>query len=263
MNRKALRQQMLLRALWRDGSATALQGWARAPPERGSRPTAQMPAPWRIARWARPIPRWRRSSAKKLCCDGARLLASAPARARRSRASGATRCRPSSRAARSSPSEPYLADSARLDWLVHRAARAADAPARRRRVRAARRAWTRRACAASHAGCGAAGKRLAGGRDLACASAAARRSDRFDPVREAFASSDARHAFVRREGLLVRVERSTTPTPRFTRALLARPRARRCARCCRSGLLVRHMAGAALRRRGWIAASTLSLEHHP
>jgi hypothetical protein len=126
MNREALRQQMLMRALWRDDAA--LQGWVRGPSSRGltayranaaalaeralgaAFPTIaalvgaesftalarhfwheQPPLRGDVGEWGDALPAF--------IADSEQLV-----------------------------DEPYLADSARLDWAVHAATRAADAP---------------------------------------------------------------------------------------------------------------------------------------
>jgi Putative DNA-binding domain len=127
MNREALRQQMLIRALWRDDAA--LQGWTRGPSSHGlaayrsnagalaeralgsAYPTlaaligaesfaalarhfwhAQPPVRGDVGEWGEALPAF--------IADSEQLA-----------------------------SEQYLADSARLDWAVHVATRAADASA--------------------------------------------------------------------------------------------------------------------------------------
>jgi hypothetical protein len=127
VNREALRQQMLMRALWRDDAA--LQGWTRAPSSHGlaayrsnagalaeralgsAYPTiaaligaesfaalarhfwhTHPPVRGDIGEWGETLPTF--------LADSEQLA-----------------------------NEPYLADSARLDWAVHAATRAADANA--------------------------------------------------------------------------------------------------------------------------------------
>lgn len=129
MNREALRQQMLLRALWRDDHA-ALQGWVRAP--------ARAAASHSVTVY--------RSNAGALA---ERALGSAfpTIAALIGEASFAALARhfwhthPPVRGdvgewgealpafiadSEQLATEPYLADSARLDWAVHAATRAAD-----------------------------------------------------------------------------------------------------------------------------------------
>jgi hypothetical protein len=129
MNREALRQQMLLRALWRD--AAALQGWVRAP--------ARAAASHGIAAY--------RSNAGALA-ERALLSAYPTIAALIGAESFAALARhfwhehppvrgdvgewgdelPAFLAASAQlAEEPYLADSARLDWAAHTATRAADA----------------------------------------------------------------------------------------------------------------------------------------
>jgi Putative DNA-binding domain len=220
MNREALRQQMLLRVLWRDGSASALQGCARAPHEAGlaayranagalaeralgaAYPTiAALVGEDAFAALARDF--WRHHPPER--GDLAEWGGALPGFIKRSAQLA---------------SEAYLADSARLDWLVHRAARAADAadvpvayellasvdPPRlvlRLTPGAALlvSAWPVVAIWQAH-------------HDNA------QTPDRFAPVREAFASNQADIAFVWREGFVVRVDRLDQGSAAFTRALL-------------------------------------------
>jgi hypothetical protein len=130
MNREALRQQMLVRALWRDGGDAALQGWAR---------------PCARATTARGLAAYRGNAGAL----AERALAGAfPTVAAlvgdESFAALARHCwqrHPPQRGdvetwgdalpgfIEASPQladEPYLADSARLDWAIHQAARATD-----------------------------------------------------------------------------------------------------------------------------------------
>jgi Putative DNA-binding domain len=127
MNREALRQQMLLRALWRDDAA--LQGWVRGPSSHG------------LAAY--------RSNAGALAerALGAAFPTVAALVGAESFAALARHFwheRPPVRGdvgewgealpafiadSEQLHSEPYLADSARLDWAVHAATRAADASA--------------------------------------------------------------------------------------------------------------------------------------
>jgi len=115
--------------------------------------------------------------------------------------------------------EPYLADSARLDWAVHQALRAADEPVEvqelqrlgqhapaqlRLRLRAGsvllRSRWPVVAIHQAHE---------------------SHAPDRFAPVRAALDQGRADMAFVWRQGWRVRVGALTEPDARFTQALLA------------------------------------------
>ena len=116
--------------------------------------------------------------------------------------------------------EPYLADVARLDWALHRAATAADdeaPPAEQDLMRLAgpdpsslylrlRAGWAV----------------LASAHPLYSIWAAHRRddADRFAEVREAFAQGRAEAVRVRRQGLRPLAERIAPPVARFEQALL-------------------------------------------
>ena len=128
--REAQRQQRLLRALWRDDDAADLQAWLRDAPARQQRglqayrinaaisaeralaaayPTvAALIGAESFAALARDL--WRRQPPER--GDLGEWGASLPILIADSE---------------SLASEPYLADSARLDWLIHVASRAADA----------------------------------------------------------------------------------------------------------------------------------------
>jgi hypothetical protein len=129
--REAQRQQQLLRALWRDGDAADLQAWLRDAPARQRHglqayrinaaasaeralatayPTvAALIGGESFAALARDL--WRRQPPER--GDLGEWGATLPAFIADSQ---------------SLTGEPYLADSACLDWLVHVASRAADAP---------------------------------------------------------------------------------------------------------------------------------------
>jgi Putative DNA-binding domain len=118
--------------------------------------------------------------------------------------------------------EPYLADSARLDWLVHRASRAADAPAAPPDLVALASTDPAHLCL-----------RLTPGAALlesrhpvvaiwqAHQPDVAHDADRFATVRAGFAAGQADSAWVRREGFHVRVDTLDAPATAFVGALLA------------------------------------------
>jgi len=223
LQREALRQQMLLRALWRDGNATPLRGWLRQPDDAGlaayrgnagavaeralasAFPTiAALVGEPSFGALARDF--WRRHPPLRgdLAQWGATLpafIADNPQLAE----------------------EPYLADSARLDWLVHQAGLAADAPGAPPAVErltgddaGALRlvlapgsvlldsAWPVAAIWQAH--------------QAACGDDD---DDRFAPVREAFARDQQDRAFVVREGFAVHVHALGDADALFTSALLA------------------------------------------
>jgi Putative DNA-binding domain len=252
---------MLLRALWRDGSAATLQGYARVPHEAGlaayranagalaeralgaAYPTvAALVGEEAFAALARDL--WRHHPPER--GDLAEWGGALPGFIERSAQLA---------------SEAYLSDSARLDWLVHQASRAADAadapvafellasvdPSRlvlQLTPGAALLAstWPVVAIRQAH-------------HDNAPA------PDRFAPVREAFASNQADSAFVRREGFVVRVDRLDEGSAAFTRALLE----------SRSLADALDLSGPAFSFDSWLARAASSrwidridiLEHHP
>lgn len=123
--------------------------------------------------------------------------------------------------------EPYLADSARLDALVHQASRAADAVGDGRRLPTALGSLAEQPAQALRLvlrpGCGL----LRSAWPVASIwhahqPAALHAANRFDAVRAAFAAERGEAAFVWREGLQVCVEAVDTPTADFTAAVLDR-----------------------------------------
>jgi hypothetical protein len=225
LQREALRQQMLVRALWRDARDGVVAGWLRGPAvERGlaayrgnaaavaeralaaAFPTVQQllgdEAFGALARtlWHRQPP-----ACGDLAAWGDTLPAFVAADAQLA-------------------DEPYLADVARLDWAVHQAASAADrsddaAPPGLARLGDTDPATLR--------------LRLAPGTALvgsphpvatiwhAHHGPGAAAPDRFAPVRAAVADGRGETALVRREGWPVRVHALPAPAVRFTAALLA------------------------------------------
>ncbi len=131
MNREALRQQMLLRALWRDDAA--LQGWVRAPARASA---AQGVAVYRSNAGA--------LAERALASAYPTLAALIGAESFAALARHFWHQHPPVRGdvgawgdalpafiadSQQLADEPVLADSARLDWAVHTATRAADASA--------------------------------------------------------------------------------------------------------------------------------------
>ena len=220
MNNEALRQQMLLRALWGDARPGVVTGWLRGAPQRITRglqayranagalaeralgtafPTvallvgdesfaalarafwhAQPPQQGDIAQWGAALPAF---------------VAAAPQLA----------------------DEPYLADVARLDWAVHQAEQAADGETSVEGLQ-------------HLADCDPAmlGLRLADGVVVIASPHPvvsiwqAHRGDapdRFAPVREALARGQGEQALVHRDGFAVRVSSLPEATARFVQAL--------------------------------------------
>jgi len=220
LQKEALRQQMLLRALWRDARPAVVAGWMRdgARFERGLSayrsnagalaeralgavfPTLlQLLSPESFAALARAF--WR--AAPPAAGDIAEWGAGLPAFIAGDDQLAA---------------EPYLADVARLEWAVHAAERAADAAPSAPDLALLGRAEP-----------AALGLRLQPGTALISSPhpivgiwQAHRSTDpaRFAPVRAAFAAGVAEHALVRRHGWKVQVLALPAPAARFTAALL-------------------------------------------
>jgi len=218
--KEALRQQMLLRALWRDARPGVVAGWLRDGPrfERGLQayranggalaeralaaafPTlvqllgdesfaalarafwqAQPPVHGDVAEWGAALPAF--------IADAEQLAA-----------------------------EPYLPDVARLEWAVHEAERAADGatPSGLERLAdgdpAALRLLLQPGCAVVSSAHPVVTLWLAH---------RSQAEDRFEPVRAAFDAGAGEHAFVCRRGWKAEVQALDPPAARFTSAVLA------------------------------------------
>jgi hypothetical protein len=220
MNREALRQQMLVRALWRDDAA--LQGWLRAP--------ARATALQAIGTY--------RGNAGALAerALGAAYPTIAALVGEESFAALARHCwqqHPPERGdlgewgaalprfIADNPQladEPYLADSARLDWALHRATRAADAQG----------TWPPELSALASTDPTRLRVQMAPGAAVIASRfpivtvwRAHQGTASFDDVRGAFNAAHAETAFVWREpGHAVRVEAVSTSDAAFTAALI-------------------------------------------
>lgn len=219
--REALRQQLLLRALWREpGAPLALRGWLASTPQADEGLAAYRGNAAAVA--ARALAATYPTVAALLGDDAFAALAQhlwrehPPARGDLAEWGDAL---PAFIAGQESlAGEPYLADAARLDGAVHRASRAADAPstpAGLDRLAQVDTAALRLQLAP--------GSALVHSRwPVASIWQAHQRSDdaRFDGVRAAFAAGRGEAALVVREGLPVRVHALDEADAAFTRALL-------------------------------------------
>ena len=218
--REIERQQLLVSALWRTTDPAALQGWLRQAPtaaahglgayrgnagaiaERalaGAYPTlAALVGEETFAALARDF--WQRHAPERgdLGEWGAALpdfIAASVALA----------------------SEPYLADSARLDWLVHRASRASDAPQAPPALEALADGAAENLRLLLRPGCAL----LSSAWPVAAIWQAHQRDgeDRFAEVRAAFAAGRGDNAFVWRDGFAVRVDALDDASAAFTRSM--------------------------------------------
>lgn len=224
--REALRQQQLLRVLWRDVDSAVLQGQARAPGPHALRtgvaayrgnagvvaeralatafPTlAEMVGVPSFAALARDVWHHHPPGRGDLAEWGDAVPGFVAASAQLAE-------------------EPFLADVAQLEWLVHRAARAADAAGDRPALDALASADPARLRLDLAPGTSL----LASDWPIAAIWLAHRRpadaADRFAEVRAAFAARRGETALVWREGHAVRVAALDRADAAFTRALLGR-----------------------------------------
>jgi len=218
---EALRQQLLLNALWHDGADPALQGWLRegraaqglaayranagAIAERALRvayPTlATLVGEASFAALARDL--WQQNPPQ--CGDLGEWGAALPALI-----AANTALAP----------EPYLPDSARLDWLVHQAARAADGPNTPAALEGLGAQSPQHLQLALRPGSAL----LASAWPVASLWSAHQQpvgEDRFAGVRAAIAAAVGEQAFVYRSGHAVRVAALAPPAAAFTAAVLA------------------------------------------
>lgn len=224
--REALRQQMLLRALWRDAPASALQGHVRA--LRGTSAQAGLAAyrgnATALAERALGghFPTVAALVGDESFAGLARAFWQRHPPQRGDLAEWGEALPDFIGASEQLAGEPYLTDVARLDGCVHLGLRAADAAAEAPALDAL----------ASHDPSQLALKLTPGAALLSSAwpvaaiwlahQRPADDADRFDDVRTAFAAQRAEHAFVWRDGYAVRVAALGDGDAAFTRALLAR-----------------------------------------
>jgi hypothetical protein len=220
---EARRQQLLLRALWRDEPGDALRGWLREAPDgandrglaayRGNAgalaeralasafPTvAALVGDESFGALARDFWQHHPPTRGDLGEWGAALPEFISTNAELA-------------------SEPYLPDSARLDWLVHQASRAADGPDQAPALDALGQHPPEGLQLALRPGCVV----LASRWPVATIWSAHQQQGegRFDAVRAAFASGAGEQALVHRDGYAVRVEALDANAARFTAAVVA------------------------------------------
>jgi len=221
--REARRQQLLLRTLWRDEPVEVLQGWLR---KRGVGLTAQGLTAYRGNAGAI-AERALASAFPTLAAlvGGASFAAMArdfwqhhpPTRGDLGEWGAALPDFVASSA--HLVSEPYLADCARLDWLVHLASRAADSPDQTPALDALAEQGPEALQLSLRPGCAV----LASDWPVASLWHAHQPAsdDGFAAVRTALTSGRGEHALVVRDGWAVRVHALDVDAAAFTRTLIA------------------------------------------
>ncbi len=251
--KEALRQQMLLRALWADARPGVVTGWLRDAPARATRGLQAYRAnAGALAERAltAAFPTVAQLVGEESFAALARALWSAQPPQRGDIGLWGEALPGFIAAAPQLADEPYLADVARLDWAVHRAEQAADRGAARGLERLAEADPARLQL------------RLAAGVALLCSAYPvvsiwqAHRSeaaDRFAPVREAFAAGRGENALVWRDGF--KAARAALPEAdaRFMQAAARRPLAGAGARPAGAGFAFDGWLLQALQQ-GWLQA---------
>lgn len=217
---EALRQQMLLRVLWRQGSEASLSGWLRDAPQRQARALAAYRANGEAVA-ARALAAAFPTVAQMIGADSFEALARAHWR-RVPPTCGDMATYGAGLADAIAADEqladvPWLADCARLDWAVHRIEGAADAPPPQGLERLGTDAPESLAIVLQP------GTALIGSPWPVALIWHAHRSDaadRFDAVRAALAAGTGEQALVWREGWRPRVTALDAGDAAFTAALL-------------------------------------------
>jgi hypothetical protein len=224
MNRELLRQRQLLRVLWRDADSGVLQGHARAPGRHALRDGVMAYRGNAGALAERALAGAFPTVAELVGDESFGALArdfwSQQPPQRGDLGEWGTGLPDFVAASAQLADEPYLADVAHLDWLVHGASRAADGPPATPALGALAVTDPVQLRLALVPGSALLSSRWP---IVAIWLAHRRPSDdpeRFAGVRAAFEADRSEHAFVWREGLAVRVAALAEPDARFARALL-------------------------------------------
>ena len=222
LHREAQRQQLLLRTLWRDAPADALHGWLHEARDGAAKAGL---AAYRANAGAiaeRALASAFPTVAALVGDDSFAGLARdfwqqhPPARGDLGEWGAALPAFVAAHAALAS--EPYLADSAHLDWLVHQASRAADGPDAAPALDALAQHPPEDLQLVLRPGCAV----LKSDYPVVAIWQAhqGEGDDRFAAVRDAFAAARADTAFVRREGFVVRVDALAAEAGTFSAAVL-------------------------------------------
>jgi Putative DNA-binding domain len=215
---EALRQQMLLRALWGDARPGVVAGWLRGAPQRGLQAYRANAGALAERALAAAYPTVAQLVGDESFAALARAFWAAAAPERGDIALWGEALSGFVAAAPQLANEPYLADVARLDWAVHVAEQAADGPTAPAGLEMLGAADPAAICL-----------RLAHGMALLrsphpiASIWQAHRShaaDRFDPVRAAFARGGGESALVWRDGFRPAVSALSAPAARFTASVI-------------------------------------------
>jgi len=252
--KEALRQQMLLRALWADARPGVVAGWWRDAPPRAARALQAYRAnAGALAEraLAAAFPTVAQLVGEPSFAAMARALWSAAPPQRGDIGTWGQALPAFITAAPQLAEEPYLADVARLDWAVHRCEQAADRSAVRGLDRLAdddpAALWLHPA----------AGLALLHSAHPVASIWQAHRStaaDRYDPVREAFAAGRGEHALVWREGFKAAVLALPEAEASFMQGLLEGATLARALDRAGAGFDFQRWLQRALQR-GWLQAA--------
>ena len=215
---EALRQRMLLRALWGDARPGVVAGWLRGAPQRGLQAYRANASALAERALAAAYPTVAQLVGDESFAALARAFWAAAAPERGDIATWGDALSGFIAAAPQLAGEPCLADVARLDWAVHVAEQAADSPTTP--------AGLELLSAADPAAIGlrlAHGMALLGSPHPIASIWLAHRSDaadRFEPVRAAFARGGGESALVWRDGFRPVVSALPEPAARFTASVI-------------------------------------------
>lgn len=218
-DREALRQQMLVRAIWHDARSAVVGGWLRdgARLQRGLQAYQANAGALAERALAAAYPTLGQLLGEDSFAALARAFWHAQAPERGDIAEWGGTLPAFVEADAQLADEPYLADVARVDWAVHQAERASDpaAPEGLMRLADGDPARLRLRLAAGTA-------LVVSPHPVATIWLAHRRDDaeRFAPVRAAFAAGRGEAALVQRRGWQAEVQRLAPPEAAFTAALL-------------------------------------------
>ncbi len=216
--REALRQQMLLRALWRDAPDAVVAGWLQGPADRGLQAYRDNAAALAVVALAAPYPTLQQLLGEAAFAGFARAFWRAQPPQQGDLGTWGADLPAFIEAEPALADEPYLADVARLEWALHLAERAADAAPLHGVERLAdtdpQQLWVRFQPGVAF---------WASAHPVVTVWAAHRQqhADRFLPVQAAFRQGVQETAWVWRQGLVARARALSRPEAHFCQRLLA------------------------------------------